>query len=46
MTTLTNLDDEWNDGFALLRIILELLFVIAVLAQSPHCHLKHSSSSE
>lgn len=34
-----HLDDEWEDCLSSFRIVLELLLVVAVLAQRPHGHL-------
>ena len=41
-----NLDDKGEDGFPSFGIALELLLVVAVLAQGPEGHLISSSQAE
>ena len=43
---LLDLDDEWEDGLSSFGIVLELLLVVAVLAQRPHGHLVRAGQAE
>jgi len=41
-----NLNEEWNDSLAAARIVWKFLFVIAMLAKSPYCHLIETSQGK
>lgn len=40
------LQNERNDGLALLWVVLELLLVVSVLGERPDTHLEHAGASE
>ena len=42
----SSLNDEREDGLPALRVVLELLLVVAVLAQGPDGHLVSSGKAE
>jgi len=45
-TPTSNLQDEGEDGAALARVVLKLLFVVAMLGQGPNGHLEGSGKGE
>lgn len=40
------LKNEWDDGFARFRVVLEFFLVVAMLAQSPQGHLNTTSDGK
>lgn len=40
------LQQEWNDGFTLFRVVWEFFLVVSMLTQGPHWHLVHTGKGE